>query len=204
MRRALRICGVVIGLTVAAVGGAIAVLAALNPQYARPDASPVAAFGFIALVGAGLAHMSSPGVFQRLARRTASLVRTFSGRLQLSNPEGLAFWTFVICVVLLLVPVIPRPLVVLSGVLVYLLASLVFLLIAPRWWYRLGFTLLAGLIIVVGLVGAAEALEPKSIGEAGLGVFAFWFDSLFVLPAAVLARVLVRAMRGGRDNIEPT
>jgi hypothetical protein len=125
----------------------------------------------------------------------ASLVRTFAGRLQLSNPEGLAFWTFVVCAALLLVPAIPRFPVVLFGLLGYLVASLIFLLIGSRWWYRLALTLVSGLVILVGLVGIAEALEPKSIGEGGLGIFAFWFDSLFVLPAAVLLRLLVRAMR---------
>ena len=202
MRRVVRICGVVIGLAVAVGGGFIALLAWWAPQYARADTPAVAIFGFIALAGAGLAHLSSPGLFQRMARGAAALARTFAGRLQLSNPEGLAFWTFVVCAMLLLVPVIPRFLVALSGVLGYLLASLVFLLIGSRWWYRLGFTLVSGLIIVVALVGIAEALEPKSIGEGGLGIFAFWFDSLFVLPAAVLLRVLVRALRtGSRSNI---
>src|SRR5262245_30157840 len=178
MRRALRICGVVIGLAVAIVAGGVAGLAFFNPEFARPDAHPVAAFGLIALAGAGLAQASSRGLFQRMARGAASVVCTFAGRLQLSNPEGLAFWTFVVCAVLLLVPGI-RFLVVLVGLLGYLLASLIFLLIGPRWWYRLGFTLLAAFVIMVGLVGMAEALERKSIGEGGLGVFAFWFDSLF-------------------------
>jgi hypothetical protein len=194
MRRALRICGVVIGLAVALGGGVIAVLAFFNPEFTGPDSHPVAAFGSIALAGAGLAQASSRDLFQRIARGAASVVRTFAGRLQLSNPEGLAVWTFVVCAVLLLIPMI-RPLVVLLGVLGYLLVSLVYLLIAPRWWYRLGFTLLAGFVIMVCLVGMAEALEPKSIGEGGLGIFAFWFDSLFVLPAAVLLRVLVRTVR---------
>jgi len=195
MRRALRICGVVIGLALAVVGGAIALLAALNPQYARPDSPAAAVFAFIALAGAAVAHLSSRGLFQRMGTGAASLVRTFAGRLQLSNPEGLAFWTFVVCAALLLVPAIPRFPVVLFGLLGYLVASLIFLLIGSRWWYRLALTLVSGLVILVGLVGIAEALEPKSIGEGGLGIFAFWFDSLFVLPAAVLLRLLVRAMR---------
>lgn len=100
-----------------------------------------------------------------------------------------------LCAILLLVPVIPRSLVVLCGVLAYLLASLIFLLTGPRWWYRLGFTLVAGFVIMVCLVGIAEALEPKSISEGELGIFAFWFDSLFVLPAVVVARVIVRGVR---------
>jgi hypothetical protein len=199
MRRVLRICGVAIGLLVAIVFGFVAVLATLTPQFSPNGRDPggIAVFLFIALAGIGLTHLSSRTFFAAASRAAVSAAHTFAGRLQLSEPEGLAFWTLVVCAILLLVPVIPRPLVVLVGVLGYLLASLLFLLIGPRWWYRLGFTLLSGLVLLATLVGIAEALEPKSIGEGGLGIFAFWFDSLFVLPAAVLVRVLVRLVRTG-------
>ena len=159
----------------------------------------VSAFLLIALAGAGLAHWSSPGVFRLAAGSTASVVRTFGGRLQLSNPEGLAFWTFIVSAVLLFVPAISHLLVVLVGVVAYLLASAVMLMVGPRWWYRLLFTVVASLVVVFGLVAIAEALQPHSIGEGGLAILGPMMFSWAVLPALVLLRVLFRSMRASAE-----
>lgn len=197
MGRFLRICGVTAGLTVMVVFGFVGVLAAAAsawPPTSR-DLTGIGAFFFIAAIGAAVAHLSSPGIFTSSTGLGASAMRTFRGRLQLSQPEGLAFWTFVVCAVLLFVPVIPRVLVVLAGFVSYLIASAVMLTIGPRWWYRLVFTLIASIVIVVGLVSLAETLQPHAVGEGGLAILGPMMFSWAILPAIVLVRVLARAMR---------
>ena len=88
-------------------------------------------------------------------------------------------------------------LVVLAGFVGYLIVSVVMLTIGPRWWYRLVFTLIASIVMVAGLVAIAETLQPHSIGEGGLALLGPMMISWAVLPAVVLLRVLVRAMRPG-------
>ena len=117
MRRLLQICGVTIGLATTVVFGLMALLAAsasLRPPTSR-DATGVAVFLAIAIAGAGVAHWSSPGVFTSSAGSAASIVRTFRSRLQLWQPEGLAFWAFVVALLFLFMPAIPRIFVVLAG-----------------------------------------------------------------------------------------
>jgi hypothetical protein len=112
-------------------------------------------------------------------------------------PKGLAFWTFVVAAALLPVAGAARILVVFGAFVIYLLASAVLLMIAPAWWYRLVFTLIASIVIVFGLVSVSELLQPRSIGEGGLAILGPLMFSWAVLPGIVLLRVLFRAMRAG-------
>ena len=89
----------------------------------------------------------------------AAGLRTFAGRLRISEPEGLAFWTFVVAALLLVVPVVPRLLVVLAAFVGYLVVSGVMLMIAPRWWYRLLFTLITSIVMVTLLHGSLLGLK---------------------------------------------
>jgi hypothetical protein len=86
-------------------------------------------------------------------------------------------------------------LVVLAGFTGYLIASSVMVMIGPRWWYRLVFTLVASIVMVAGLVAIAETLQPHSIGEGGLALLGPMMFGSAILPAVVLLRVLVRSMR---------
>lgn len=200
MRRILEIGGAVIGLATAAVFGLMTVLAAFNSPWplAGRSLEGVAVFGVIALAGAGLAQFSSRGLFQRLAAALRAAARTFVSRWHPSNPEGLVVWTFVPAAALLLVPG-PRILIVLAAWIIYLLVSAGMLLIGPRWWYRLVFTLIASFPLVGAMVGLSEWIEPRSIGEGGLAILGPWMISWFVLPALVLARVFVRSLRNSPE-----
>ena len=197
MRGFMRICGATIGLAVAAINGLIAVLAASASAWppTSNDITGVTVFLLIAAAGAALAHWSVPGVFQSGVGMAASLARRFAGRLNISYPEGLAFWTFVVAAVLLPIAGAARILVVLGAFVIYLLVSALMLLIAPGWWYRLVFTLIASIVMVFGLVSISELLQPRSIGEGGLAILGPLMFSWVVLPAIVLLRVLLRALR---------
>jgi hypothetical protein len=92
---------------------------------------------------------------------------------------------------------IPRVLVVLAGSIGDLIASAVMLMIGPRWWDRLVFTLIASIVMVAGLVAIAETLQPRSVGEGGLALLGPMMLSWAILPAVVLLRMLVRATRPG-------
>jgi len=201
MRRILEIGGVVIGLAIAGVFGLMTVLAAFTSPWplAGKTLEGVVVFSIIALTGAGLAQFSSPRLFQRLAAVSRETARTFASRAHPSNPEGLVLWTFVPAAVLLLVPGSPRILVVLAAWMIYLLVSAGMLLIGPRWWYRLAFTLIASFPLVGAMVGLSEWIEPRSIGEGGLAILGPWMISWFALPALVLARVFVRSLRNSPE-----
>jgi len=200
MRRILEIGGAVIGLAIAAVFAFMTVLAAFSSPWplAGRSLEGVTVFGVIALAGAGLAQFSSRRLFQRLAAASFEAARLFASRGHPSNPEGLVFWTFVPTAVLLLIPG-PRILIVLAAWIIYLLVSAGMLLIGPRWWYRLVFTLIASFPLVGAMVGLSEWIEPRSIGEGGLAILGPWMISWFVLPALVLARVFVRSLRNSPE-----
>jgi hypothetical protein len=61
------------------------------------------------------------------------------------------------------------------------------------------FTMIASLVIVLGLVAIAETQQPHSMGEGGLAILGPMMFSSAGLPTFVLLHALFRAMRAGAE-----
>lgn len=195
----------------AIVGAALALLCAAtvfagfvtNPRLTDPGqmiGTAILVFGVVA--GAWLFKWSAPAATGAIVRSPVHLGRLAFRRTAFLDPIGTGFWTIVTVAILMIPPVAPRVFLALGGFMAYLLVAVVTMIALPRWWYRALVTLAATPIVMFALIFIAEGFQKNAVGEGALAFLGPLMVSWGVIPATGLIRLIVRALKQGRDTAE--
>jgi hypothetical protein len=191
--------GLIVGLTLAAIGGLITLVIALPSSWPLSSDNRIA-LGFflvVMLVGIGIVRWASPGFFGLLAHALARGGRWLLTPGAFLDPIGLIVWTLVAGTALIALLPVPRIFIAFNTFAAYLIASALLLMLLPRWWYRFLVTILLGSqVVMFGLIFVAEAFERNSIGQGALGFLGPLMLSWAVLPVTGLIRLLTQRARG--------
>jgi hypothetical protein len=209
MKTLLSAVGMVAGLGLMALCVLVLALTTLQAMTeAGPTADPMVTvfFAIGAAAGVLLVRWASPGLFARMGRAIAAGVKWFFTVHALVNPVGLAVWVAIACSAAMALPValFHHFFVVMAGLLFYLVITSVLLVVLPHWWLRALVTLLTAPVLLFAMMGIAEVLEPKSIGEASLAYLGPVMFHWGVVPATGLLKLIVaRGQAPGTGNREP-
>jgi hypothetical protein len=194
----LHVIGLVIGLLLVVFCGALVLVSVTdNPTFSEPG--ELVGTIFLVVVGVGgvyLVRWSSPAFFGRLVHNAAASPRRFVRWLlrpdTLRTPWGMAVWTWIIGIVLLIPPTgNARFRITFYAFATYLLFALAALAAFAGWWRRAILTLLMGPVVMTGLFLIAEAFQKDIIGQGSLAFLGPLMWSWAVIPVTGLIRLVI-------------